>query len=164
MRDTGGHLSMEESPPSKGTPMPVPHLPALGAALLLAAAPLGLATSAHADPGGDTFALDCDNGTSYTVVTAGNGAFTPAHDADSNTVFVPTSFGEFHGTVTDAETGEVLDEFTEPPAVKGSSEKQRGTSVTCTFTFSGDEFVPELGGTIHFEGGGTVSGFSTPAR
>jgi hypothetical protein len=136
----------------------------LGAGLLLAATPLALAAPAQADPGGETFPLVCDNGSTYTVITAGNGAFTPAHDTDSTTTFVPTSFGEFHGEVTNAETGELIEEFTEPPATKGNSEKQRGTSLTCTFSFSGEEFVPELGITIHFEGGGSVSGFSTPAR
>jgi hypothetical protein len=64
--------------------------------------------------------------------------------------------------VTNAETGEVIDEFSEPAAVKGSG-KQRAT-ITCTFHFSGDEFAADLGYTIHFEGGGTVTGFSTPVR
>lgn len=136
----------------------------LGAGILLAATPLALATPAHADPGGETFPLVCDNGSTYTVITAGNGAFTPAHDTDSNTVFIPTGFGEFHGEVTSVATGEVLETFTDPPAIKGSSNKPRGTSLSCTFSFSGDEFVPELGGLVHFEGGGSVTGFATPAR
>lgn len=136
----------------------------LGAGFLLAATPLVLTAPAQADPHGDTFDLDCDNGSSYTVTASGNGAFTPALDADSNTVFVPTSFGEFHGVVTNADTDEVIDEFTDPPAVKGSSGKDRATTVDCTFTFTGEEFVPELGFTIHFEGSGSVTGFSTPAR
>jgi hypothetical protein len=137
---------------------------ALGAGILLAATPLALATPARADPGGDTFQLDCDNGSSYTVTASGEGAFTPAFDADSNTVFIPTSFGEFNAVVTNAETGEVIDGFSEPPAVKGSSGKARATTLNCTFTFSGDEYVPELGFTIHFEGTGSVTGFSTPVR
>lgn len=136
----------------------------LGAGLLLAAAPLALATPAHADPSGDTFDLVCDNGSSYTVTANGNGDFTPALDAGSNTVFVPTSFGAFSAVVTNAETGEVIDGFSEPPAAKGSSGKARATTVHCTFTFSGNEYVPELGFTIHFEGSGTVTGFSTPVR
>jgi hypothetical protein len=138
---------------------------AVGAGLLLAATPLALAAPSQADPGGDTFQLSCDGGSTYTVVTAGDGNFTPAHDADSNTMFIPTSFGEFHGVVTNAETGELVDEFTDPPGMKGSSgRQQRATMTTCTFVFSGDEFVPELGFTIHFEGSGSVTGFSTPAR
>ena len=146
------------------SPLRSRSLGAVGAGMLLAATPLVLATPAHADPGGETFPLACDNGSTYTVITAGNGDFTPAHDADSNTVFVPTGFGEFHGTITDAETGELIEEWTDPPAIKGRSDKQRGTSLTCTFSFSGEEFVPELGGLVHFEGGGSVMGFSTPAR
>lgn len=145
--------------------MPSLRHSALAASFLLAATPLVLASPAQADPGGDeTFPLVCDNGETYTITTAGNGAFTPAHDVNSTTIFVPTGFGEFHGEVTSVETGEVLETFTDPPAIKGNSEKQRGTSLSCTFSFSGDEFVPELGGLVHFEGGGSVTGFSTPAR
>jgi hypothetical protein len=136
----------------------------LGAGLLLAAAPLALAAPAHADPQGDTFAVVCDNGSTYAVTANGNGAFTPAHDAASTTVLVPTSFGEFHGTVTNAETGELIDTFTEPASMKGKSERPRATSVHCTFSFSGDEFDPDLGITIHFEGTGTVTGFVTPVH
>jgi len=136
----------------------------LGAGLLLAAAPLALAAPAHADPQGDSFALVCDNGSSYSVTANGNGAFTPALDTESNTVFVPTSFGEFHATVTNAETGAFIDEFTEPGSMKGKSERPRATSVHCTFSFSGDEFDPDLGITIHFEGSGTVTGFATPVH
>jgi hypothetical protein len=137
----------------------------VSAGLLLVAAPLAVFAPAVADPQGETFSLTCADGMTYTVITAGNGDFTPAHDTGSNTTFIPTDFGEFHGTVTNAETGELIEEFTDPPAVKGSSGKhQRATMTTCTFVFSGDEFVPELGYTIHFEGGGSVTGFSTPAR
>jgi hypothetical protein len=136
----------------------------LGAGLLLAAAPLALAAPAHADPQGDSFALVCDNGSAYTVTANGNGDFTPALDTESNTVFVPTSFGEFHGTVTNAETGELIDTFTEPGGMKGKSERSRATSVHCTFSFSGDEFDPDLGITIHFEASGTVTGFATPVH
>ena len=154
-----------ETSPSKGPTMASLRPCVLGAGLLLAATPLALATPAYADPHGDTFQLVCDSGSSYTVTSSnGEGAFTPAFDADSNTVFVPTSFGEFDAVVTNAETGEVIDGFTEPPAIKGSSGKARATAVDCTFTFSGEEYVPELGFTIHFEGSGTVTGFSTPVR
>ena len=53
-----------------------------------------------------------------------NGAFRPAHDVDSNKVFVPVWFGEINGTITDSE-GTVVDSFSEPPATKGAPESTR---------------------------------------
>jgi len=132
----------------------------LAASAALAVAGVG---PASADPAkGELVPLVCDDGGTYEVVVAGNGAFTPAHDTASNTMFIPTGFGEFHGVVSDSE-GQVLFEFTDPPATKGSSTKARATSIECTFSFSGEELDPELG-LIHFEGSGSVVGFTTPAR
>lgn len=146
----------------------MPHLfRILGAGVSAAATTVALAAPASAhSPAADefAFALECDNGQSYLVTTNGNGEFTPAQDTASNTVFVPTSFGEFHGVVTDAETGEMIDEFTEPGAAKGHSGKARASSVTCTFLFEGTDFDPDLGIEVHFEASGTVVGFATPAR
>lgn len=64
--------------------------------------------------------------------------------------------------MTDAE-GNVIDEFTEFGETKGSSEKARRTSVSCTFEFHDTFEDPELG-LLTFDGAGSVSGFSTPAR
>ncbi len=119
------------------------------------------ASPSPADPKVEFIPLDCD-GTAYTISVNGNGAFTPAHDTGSSGVFVPTRFGEFHGTVTDSE-GTVLDDFTEPPLDKGRSAKAPRTWATCTYTVH-DEFEdPDLG-VLTFDGQGEVTGFWTPAR
>jgi hypothetical protein len=131
---------------------------AVGLALVLPGA-------AHADPSGprsDAFDLTCD-GTTYAVAVAGNGLFTPAHDTDSTTVFVPTMFGETTVTVALAETGEVIDEFTDAPAAKGQAHRQRSTSMSCVYTtvfeFHDEELDEDLLVTVV----GSVDGFSTPA-
>ena len=126
------------------------------------AAALSIAAPAAADPKGETIPLVCDNGVTYAVTVNGNGVFTPGHDADSKSLLVPTSFGEFHGVVTDS-TGTVLDEFTDPAVSKGSSTKPRGTSISCTYTIVEQFEDPELG-LLTFTGSGSVEGFVTPAR
>ena len=120
-----------------------------GLALGVAAAPV----AAHPKDA-ETFPLVCDDGNTYIVTTNGNGEFTPAHDTDSNTVFVPLSFGDFHGTVTDSEGN--VEEFTEPGVAKGQSGKNAKNTVTCTFSFSGTEDG------MTFEASGSVTGYATP--
>src|SRR5687767_8501399 len=93
---------------------PLGMLVAAGLTLAVAAGPAG------ADPVQETIPLDCDNGVSYTAVVNGNGDFTPARDADSNSVLIPLAFGDFSGTVTDAQ-GNVVDSFTDPGIAKGQS-------------------------------------------
>jgi len=136
---------------------------ALAATGLAMAAALSSAGAASADPQGDAIPVACDNGVTYEVVVKGNGAFTPGHDLASTTVLVPTSFGEFHGTVTDSE-GNVIDEFVDPPMTKGSSGNQaRATTTSCTFTFTEFFDDPDLG-PLTFTGEGSVTGFVTPVR
>jgi hypothetical protein len=131
----------------------LPTLLATGGLVLgIAAAP------ATADPKkGELVPLDCDNGQTYSAYVNGNGEFTPAHDADSNSMLIPTSFGEFHGTVTDSQ-GNVVDEFTEPGAAKGKSASGKKDLITCEFSFEGTEDG------LTFKGGGTVTGFITPSK
>jgi hypothetical protein len=94
-----------------------------------------LVGTAGADPSkGDTVPLVCDNGKAYTVVVNGNGEFTPAHDLNSNTVFVPVSFGST--TITAVLPDGTVMTFTEPGSSKGQSAKGLKNPVTCTFTFS----------------------------
>lgn len=136
----------------------------LGAAVTATTAALALAGPASADPRGESIPIVCDDGTTTDVITSGNGTFTPGHETGSTRTLVVTSFGDFHGVVTNADTGEVIEEFTDAADFKGRSSKAPRDYVTCTFSFSGDEFDEESGTTIHFEGGGTVTGFLTPAR
>ena len=111
-------------------------------------------------PSGEAVTIVCDNGSTYEVSVNGNGAFTPGHDLASTTILVPTSFGEFHGVLTDAD-GNVIDEFVDPPMVKGSSSKQRATTTSCTFTITESFEDPDLG-PLTFTGDGSVTGFVTP--
>ena len=102
----------------------------LAIAGLTMAASLAGAGAAAADPTkAQTLTLACDNGSTYTVVVNSSGAWSPAHDVNSTATLIPVSFGEVHGTVTDA-NGSVVDEFTDPAMVKGRSGSQhRATSV-----------------------------------
>ena len=132
------------------------------AVLALVAVPLGAAT-AHADPNGDVFDLVCDNGRTYPIVTSGSGEFTPAHDTSSTTILVPTSFHGFSFVVTDADGNVVEEETDDSEVVKGSSQKQRATTTTCTYSFTETFEDPELG-LLTVTGSGGVTGFTTPAR
>jgi len=121
------------------------------------------ASAASADPKGETFPVVCDNGVTCEVTINGNGEFTPAHDSASNSILVPTAFGELHGTITDA-NGNVIDEFVDPAAFKGSSDNQtRATTTACTFTITDSFDDPDLG-PVTFTGVGSVTGFITPVR
>jgi hypothetical protein len=114
--------------------------------------------SATADPRTEdgAFPLTC-NGVTYQVVTAGNGEWTPAHDANSNLVFIPHSFGVFHGEVRDAD-GNLVDSFDEPAATQGSGKQKN--DVTCTYSFSevSDGSDPEFPAGYSFSGSGPVTG------
>jgi hypothetical protein len=121
-----------------------------------------LGAPAAADPSNpknsSVLELDCDTGT-FEVVVNSNGDWSPAHDVDSNAIFVPTWFGEGTGTVTDSE-GNVIDSFTEPPATKGAG---KHAIIHCTFEDSGTFQDPELG-ELTFSFSGSVAGFVTPRR
>jgi hypothetical protein len=135
---------------------------AAAAAGLGVAAVLTISVPASADPKTHPIELICDNGVTYWAADSGRGQFTPAHDVATNTVLVPTSFGEFHGVITDS-TGAVVEEFTDPPVVKGGSTKPRATSTSCTFTTLGHFEVPELG-LLTVTGAGSVEAIVTPAH
>ena len=133
---------------------------ALTAGLALGlAVPLSLAGSvANADPHdpqGDAFVLTCGN-TSYDVVTAGNGDWTPAHDTNSNKTFIPHTFTGFHGVLRDA-SGAVVETFDDPPTTQGSGKQKN--DVSCTFSLHevSDGSDPEfpLGYTFDITGGVT---------
>jgi hypothetical protein len=111
-------------------------------AMLLAL--LGVAMApAHADPTNapniEPFQITCA-GATYTVVTPGQGNWTPALVTTSNQVLIPFSF---HLTVTNVATGEVV--FEEESSKAAAS---RAATTTCTF---GETFT-EDGQTFVFEG------------
>jgi hypothetical protein len=99
-----------------------------------------LAAPAYADPPNiEPFPITCD-GVTYTVVTPGQGNWTPALVTTSNQVLIPFSF---HITVTNVATGEVV--FEEEVSKAAAS---RAATTTCTF---GETFT-EGGQTFVFEG------------
>ena len=111
--------------------------------------------------------LSCDNGQTYSAVTnSGNSnanTFSPAHDLNSTSVLVPTSFGEFTFTLTNA-SGQIVQEFTQPASSKGNAQARGYTPVHCTFTFSQTFTVTQAGGdlppgTYTFTGTGSAIGF-----
>ena len=130
----------------------------------------GSVGTAGADPKGFPVQLHC-GGTTYDAVTAGNGEFTPAHDLESNTVFIPLAFGEFSGTLTHVESGQVVDSFVDPATTeKGSAQPRGRTVMECTFTFV-DEFTATEeddglipGDDYRFEGSGEVTLFTSGRR
>ena len=114
--------------------------------------------AAQADPQrGDHFGLTC-GGTTYQVVVTGNGEWTPAHDTNSNLVFIPHTFTGFHGELRDTQ-GVLVDTFDEPPSTQGSGKQKN--DVSCTFSFhdvsdGSDPEGPPVGYT--FDGSGGVTG------
>lgn len=135
------------------------------AALAIACTPLtlaGLAAPASADPSNAPEAglleLVCGEDT-FDIVVNGNGNWTPAHDAGSNAIFVPTWFGEVHFVLTMAD-GTILEEGTEPARTKGSG---KNADLQCTFHETGSFEDPELG-VLTFHVDGEVAGFHTPRR
>lgn len=130
----------------------------LGLAL---AVPASFGSVAVADPNsGDLISLTC-NGVTYQAVVSGvgNGEFTPAHDLNSNLVFIPHAFQGFTGTILDPD-GNVVDTFSDPTVETQGSGAQKN-DMSCTFSFSevsdgSDPEGPPAGYT--FVGSGGVTG------
>jgi hypothetical protein len=116
-----------------------------------------LGAGAIADPKrGDTFPLVC-GGTTYTVTTNGNGEWTPAHDVNSNRVFIPHAFSGFHGEIRDAQ-GVLVDTFDEAASTQGSGKQKNDVSCTFSFTEASDGSDPEFPAGYTFHGSGGVTG------
>ena len=121
---------------------------------------IGIPASVGADPIGTVATLECD-GTTYEVIVNSNGQWSPAHDANSNAIFIPTAFGTFTGTIFDEE-GNLVDTFTDEGTLeKGrSNSNARGPVLDCTFTETevSDGSDPEFPEGFTFGGTGEVSG------
>jgi hypothetical protein len=112
----------------------------------------------------------CTNDQTYSLVVngGGNGAnsnsgqtFNAAHfTVTSNSVFVPTSFGE--STFSEYINGQLVQTFTQPPAAKGNGNvtgPANATSLNCTYSFSQSQTDPTTGDVFTFMGSGSVVGF-----
>jgi hypothetical protein len=118
-----------------------------------ALAAMAIAPIAGADPTNARNALQLQavcGAETFNVVVNGNGAFTPAHDLGSTSVFIPTSFNiTFTFTPTGGPT------MTETDTSAKAAPLQN--TITCTIPF---QSFPSPGGTFTIEG--TVTGFLTP--
>ncbi|MCA1706349.1 MAG: hypothetical protein LC808_25040 [Actinobacteria bacterium] len=149
------------------------------AVLFVAAGGLLVAPAAWADPANSknvlTLELSCEDGNTYDVVVAGghnadHEIFSPAHDLDSATNFVPVAFEDFAGTIYDDEGTELFSFVDDSRVDRGNGQIPKGrTPLDCTFSFT-DTFVatPEdaqdgltPGDTYTFVAEGGVSGFTT---
>jgi hypothetical protein len=121
--------------------------------LLLAALTGGVAGAApgHAK-GASTFLLTCDNGQIYTIVTNGNGDFTPGHIIDSGGgEVIPVAFD-----ITVSLNGDVIEhDITVKP---GQKHGLQGDVFTCRFS---DSFTDPGTGDV-FEIDGIVDVFLAP--
>jgi len=130
------------------------------AALVLVLALAGIAAgSATADPLGaknsSPVTIVC-GGTTYHAVANGNGAWTPAHDLNSNSVLIPVMFGIEKDVFTPAGGGAPQIMFS-PARAKGSANPSGQPQINCSYHVGPITF-PQ--GT--FEAFGTVTGFVTP--
>jgi hypothetical protein len=126
----------------------------LGVAL---AVPTSFGSSALADPKkGDVIPLTCGS-TTYHVIVNGNGDYTPAHDVDSNLMFIPHAFGVFHGEIRDP-SGAVVDSFDEPASTQGSGKQKNDMHCTYVFHQVSDGSDPDVPAGYTFDGTGSVTG------
>jgi hypothetical protein len=111
---------------------------ALAAAITAGAAPAAPSNA----PNATVVSLDCGAAGAFDVVVNGRGLWTPGHRLDGNGVVIPLSFGEETITVRDPE-GNVVDQFTEPPATKGRARARGRERVSCTYsaTFEEDDLT-----------------------
>lgn len=114
-------------------------------------------------PGDLGASVSCDDGSTQEIVLVpGQGNWTPGMATDSNAVYIPLAFDGFSGAAYDADTGELLGEFSDPSVdVKRAMPRGR-TILHCTFTqtfYSPDD--PDFGTDVVFEFSGGVTGMVT---
>jgi hypothetical protein len=106
---------------------------ALAASLALASSAL-VGGPAMADPnGGGGVELVCGTET-FEVTVAGNGEWTPAHDANSTTVWQPVAFANQVGEVTAADDGAVLASFADDTFTAKKGNRTGQGSLKCRFS------------------------------
>jgi hypothetical protein len=130
------------------------------AVLVLMLALAGIAAgSATADPSGAKNSAPVTvvcGGTTYQAVANGNGAWTPAHDLNSNSVLIPVSFGVETDVFTPAGGGPPVTTLS-PARAKGSASPNGQPPINCSYTVGPFVFPEGI-----FQAFGTVTGFVTP--
>lgn len=94
---------------------------------------------------------------SYEVTVAGNGDWTPAHDANSNTVWQPVAFANEVAEVrAGSANGALIASFADPPSAKNGVRTGQGTRA-CTYSgMDGPVFDPDFGQVVVFLFSGDV--------
>ena len=117
----------------------------VAAAALLA---LGLATTGSAAQA-EQVELDCGADGTFTVLTNGNGQFTPGRLVGGGGALIPVAFSDQHATFTDNE-GNVFEDFP-PDVVKGNGHPGKNHDlITCDFsiTFEDENGSGSFSGTV----------------
>jgi hypothetical protein len=113
---------------------------------------------ASADPQkGDPLELSCEGGVEADAVVFSNGQWSPALDAESNTVYHPVAFRDQSFVVTDAD-GNVR--FQDSPDVAKNGNRLGVDLIDCEYSSSFVDFDPDVG-QIFGEASGIVVGFVT---
>lgn len=125
--------------------------------MVVAGAAAGMAAADPAKaPGSTPITITCGSATYHAVVN-GNGAWSPAHDLNSNSILIPVAFGVETDVFTDP-SGNVTTS-TNPPRAKGSSAPKGAPLLNCSYHLALS--FPD-GSSVTVDG--TVTGFVTPAR
>ena len=114
---------------------------AVAGGAVVAAAMIVAAPSAGAAPAsGNVFMVTCPGATPFTVVTPGNGAFTPAFIEGTQQLLIP-----YHVTGEVTVDGDVVDSFDDVKQAPIPA-----TAVTCTFeaTFTFGDVTATVAGTV----------------
>jgi hypothetical protein len=126
-------------------------------AIAVAGAAAGVAAADPANaPRSAPITITCGN-TTYQAVVNGNGAWSPAHDLNSNSILIPVAFGVETDVFTDP--GGTAHTSTVPARAKGSSEPNGAPLLNCSYHLALS--FPD-GSSVVVDG--TVTGFITPAN
>ena len=107
-------------------------------------------------PGAVPVTVTCGN-TTYHAIVNGNGAWSPAHDLNSNNILIPVAFGVETDVFTDP--GGTAHTSTTPARAKGSASPNGASPINCSYHL---QFAFPDGSS--FMADGTVTGFITPAN
>lgn len=125
---------------------------------VVAATVAGVAAADPANaPGSVPVTVTCGN-TTYQAIANGNGAWTPAHDLNSNSILIPVAFGVETDVFTDPSG--TAHTSTTPARAKGSSSPKGALLLNCSYHL---QIGPFPDGSS-FKADGSVTGFITPAN